>query len=88
MKNSRACVFCQRPPKPEMVTVVPSCATPQPNCRKAASITRVSSESSRSWTTVVPSHRAESSSTGIWYQLSSIALATIAVVSPSARPAA
>ena len=36
------------PPKPVMVTVVPCTSTPQPNWRSAASITRVSSESSRS----------------------------------------
>jgi hypothetical protein len=45
------------------VTVVPATSTPQPSWRSAASITRVSSESSRSWTTVVPWHKADSSST-------------------------
>ena len=63
MKNSMGCVCCNCPPKPVMVTVVPASFTPHPSWRKAASMTRVSSESSKSWTTVVPWQRAESKST-------------------------
>ena len=50
------------PPKPLMVTLEPSTTTPQPNWRRASSITRVSSESSRSCKVVAPSHKADSSS--------------------------
>ena len=46
-----------------MTAVVPSTTTPQPNWRSACSMTRVSSESSRSRTVVCPSHSAASSST-------------------------
>src|SRR5574343_423249 len=63
MKNSMASAGHARPPRPTMVTVVPCTSTPQPSWRNAASITRVSSESSRSCTTVVPSHKAESNNT-------------------------
>ena len=42
---------------------VDRCRTPQPSARSASSITRVSSESSRSWTRVVPALSAASSST-------------------------
>ena len=52
-----------RPSSPSMVTVVPSCCTPQPSWRRAASMTRVSSESSRSCKVVRPRHRAASSRT-------------------------
>ena len=46
-----------------MRSAPPSSATPQPSVRNASIITRVSSESSRSWTQVLPSARPASSST-------------------------
>ena len=46
-----------------MRTVLPSTSTAQPIWRNAASMTRVSSESSRSCKVVVPSHKAASSNT-------------------------
>jgi hypothetical protein len=49
--------------QPSMTAVVPSTTTPQPSWRSACSMTRVSSESSRSCTVVRPSHSAASSST-------------------------
>ena len=63
MKNSMGAACCNCPPRPVTVKVVPASCTPHPSWRKAASITRVSSESSKSWTTVVPWQRAESNST-------------------------
>jgi hypothetical protein len=54
-----------RCPKPVMQTLfVPSLgSTPQPNWRSAANMTRVSSESSKSCTHVLPSHNADNSKT-------------------------
>jgi hypothetical protein len=51
------------PFRPVMRTVPPSTSTLQPIWRNAASMTRVSSESSRSCKVVVPSHKAASNST-------------------------
>src|SRR3569832_925066 len=52
-----------RPPSPVTSTVELVCRMPQPKARSASSITRVSSESSRSRTIVVPLDKAASSST-------------------------
>ena len=45
------------------MTVLPLAVTPQPSWVNASSMTRVSSESSKSWITVLPWLRADSSST-------------------------
>ena len=63
MKNSMGAACCNCPPNPLMVTVVPASCTPHPSWRNATSMTRVSSESSKSWTTVVPWQSAESKRT-------------------------
>ena len=74
MKNSMGAVgffkagvvpFEVRCPKPVMQTLfVPSLgSTPQPNWRSAVNMTRVSSESRRSCTHVLPSHNADNSRT-------------------------
>ena len=60
-KSNSAAGVC--PPKPVICTVLPCTSTTQPMARKALSMTRVSSESSRSCKVVVPWHKAASNST-------------------------
>ena len=64
LPRNRACLpGTGLPAMPVMRSTGPDCSILQPSALRATNITRVSSESSRSWMVVVPSHRAASSST-------------------------
>src|ERR1017187_1767639 len=62
-RNSSAALTGNAPPAPVTTVAPPSRFTAMPSVRKASSMTRVSSESSRSWRRVSPEARAASSST-------------------------
>ena len=62
-KNNLAALLWGAPAKPSIRVLLPLWCTPQPSARKASSMTRVSSESSKSCRVVLPWLRADSRST-------------------------